>query len=87
MKRYFLSIALAINTAVCCMGNGTMVLFVDGEKFSEIGKKLQDKNPTFYNQLKWDNPEGIQFDCMANIYLVQNLVWQQINKELGDEKK
>lgn len=81
MKRYFLLIMFA-SSAINSM-DSTKTKAFDGEKFNALTKELQAKSPAFYNQLKWDNPEGIQFDCMANIYFMSEAYWQQINNELN----
>lgn len=83
MKRFFLLIALVASTTLCMKNGISATEFVSGEKFNAVTKELQTKNPSFYGKLKWDNPEGIQFDCMANIYMMSSALWQEINKELG----
>lgn len=87
MKRFFLLIALAASTGIYSMANWNNITAVDGQKFNELTKELQVKNPAFYAQLKWNNPEGIQWDCMANIYFMSNAYWQQIDNELNTNQK
>jgi hypothetical protein len=87
MKRYFLLLAFATSTAVYSMGNVTNITAVDGEKFNALTKELQAKSPVFHSQLKWNDPEGIQWDCMANIYFMSNAYWQQIDNELHAKQK